>query len=144
MKAFLTLALCGLLAVAAPALAAETDMIMPAGKATLEDFRWRKRPVVVFADSPEDPRFAEQLEQLRAGLDVLAIRDVVILTDTDPAARSPLRLKLRPRGFMLVLIAKDGTVVLRKPAPWTVRELTRSIDKMPLRQREINERRGLE
>lgn len=144
MKAFLTLALGGLLAIAAPAIAAETDLIQPAGQFKIEDFRWHKRPVVVFADSPEDPWFAEQIEWLRADLDRLAERDVVILTDTDPAARSPLRLKLRPRGFMLVLIAKDGTVVLRKPAPWTVRELTRSIDKMPLRQREIQERRGLE
>jgi hypothetical protein len=72
----------------------------------------------------------------------LRTRDVVVLTDTDPAARSPLRQKLRPRGFMLVLVGKDGGVKLRKPLPWTVREITRTIDKMPIRQREVEERRN--
>jgi hypothetical protein len=46
---------------------------------------------------------------------------------------------MRPRGFMLVLVDKEGQIELRKPFPWDVREITRSIDKMPLRQREIRE-----
>ena len=54
------------------------------------------------------------------------------------------RLRLRPRGFMMVLMGKDGEVELRKPAPWSIREISRSIDKMPLRQQEIEDRRGLE
>ncbi|MFY0692117.1 MAG: DUF4174 domain-containing protein [Paracoccaceae bacterium] len=110
-------------------------------EATLEEFLWLKRPVVVFADTPADPRFREQMELLGARLDALADRDVVILTDTDPAAKSALRMKLRPRGFMLVLIGKDGGVKLRKPAPWDVRELGRVIDKMPMRQQELRDRR---
>ena len=117
-------------------------VVMPAGDSELGDFLWTHRPVVVFADSPEDPRFAEQMDLLTQDIGPLIERDVIVLTDTDPAARSPIRMKLRPRGFMLVLVAKDGTVELRKPLPWTVRELTRSIDKMPIRQREIEDRRG--
>lgn len=119
-----------------------SDIILPAGESDLSEFLWIKRPVIVFADSPADPRFAEQMELLNDRLDELGERDVVILTDTDPEAASPLRTKLRPRGFMLVLVGKDGTVYLRKPFPWNVRELGRSIDKMPMRQREIRERRG--
>ena len=46
---------------------------------------------------------------------------------------------VRPRGFMLVLVGKDGGIKLRKPRPWDVREITRSIDKMTIRQREIRE-----
>ena len=65
---------------------------------------------------------------------------MVVITDTDPAAKSELRTKLRPRGFMLALIGKDGTVKLRKPFPWDVRELSRTIDKMPLRKQEIRSR----
>ena len=49
------------------------------------------------------------------------------------------RLRMRPRGFMLVLVGKDGGIKLRKPRPWDVREITRSIDKMTIRQREIRE-----
>lgn len=117
------------------------DLIRPAGDTDIAEFQWLKRPIVVFSDTPADPRFAEQIQLLERDLAALADRDVVVLTDTDPAAMSPLRQKLRPRGFMLVLIAKDGTVHLRKPFPWSVRELTRSIDKMPMRQREMRERR---
>ena len=106
-----------------------------------KDFLWLKRPVVVFADTPNDPAFQEQISLLQSRLDALETRDVVIITDTDPDARSEIRLKLRPRGFMLALIGKDGQVKLRKPFPWDVRELTRVIDKMPMRQREIRDAR---
>ena len=108
----------------------------------LADFLWVNRPVVVFANTDADPRFNEQLELLLERPEELLERDVVIITDTDPNAKSPVRIKLRPRGFQLALIGKDGGVKLRKPFPWDVRELTRVIDKMPLRQQEIRESAG--
>ena len=108
---------------------------------TLEDFQWMNRPVIVFADSANDPRFQTQIELLEEGSAGLIERDVVLVTDTDPGKFSDVRKKLRPRGFMLVLIGKDGGVKLRKPFPWDVRELTRVIDKTELRQREVRERR---
>jgi len=104
---------------------------------SLAEFEWLARPVVVFADSPADPRFQQQLGLLLDGMDALVERDVVVLIDTDPDQQSEIRLQLRPRGFMLVIMGKDGQVELRKPLPWNVREITRSIDKMPLRQEEI-------
>lgn len=109
----------------------------------LAEYLWKKRPVIVFADTPDDPQFQLQLELLAEDADQLEERDVVVLTDTDPAAASPLRQKLRPRGFQLVLIGKDGKVKLRKPRPWTVREISRAIDKEPLRQQEIRQRLGI-
>jgi hypothetical protein len=118
------------------------EVIVEASDVSLEDFLWIKRPVVVFADSPADPRFTQQMQLLMRELDELEERDVVIITDTDPSAETAIRTKLRPRGFMLALIGKDGQVKLRKPLPWSVRELTRSIDKMPARQQEIEDRRG--
>lgn len=105
----------------------------------LSEFKWKNRPVVVFADSPDDPAFIEQMERLAAGAVELTERDVVVIVDTDPAARSDIRLKMRPRGFMLTLVGKDGEIKLRKPFPWSVREISRSIDKMPMRQREIRD-----
>ncbi len=117
----------------------EDTVFRAADMADLSEFHWKKRPVVVFADSENDPAFIEQMELLAARTDALIERDVVVLTDTDPAARSALRLKMRPRGFMLVLVGKDGGIKLRKPFPWDVREISRSIDKMPIRQREIRE-----
>jgi len=115
-----------------------------AAAVTLDDFLWTRRPIVVFADSPFDPRFQEQLELLEADFEELLIRDTVVIVDTDPKARSDVRLDLRPRGFALVLIGKDGQVKLRKPAPWDVREITHAIDKWPIRLKEIRDAQGKE
>lgn len=117
-------------------------MIVASSDVSLEDFQWLKRPVVVFADTAADPRYVQQMQLLTRELDQLEERDVIVITDTDPAAANALRTKLRPRGFMLALIGKDGQVKLRKPLPWSVRELTRTIDKMPTRQQEVRDRRA--
>ena len=133
-----------LVALGAPALAQETEaepapelQVLEAESVDLNDFLWVARPLIVFADSPNDPRFAEQLELIERRVEPLLERDVVVILDSDRSSDSELRRQLRPRGFMLVIMGKDGEVELRKPAPWNVREITRTIDKMPLRQQEI-------
>jgi len=125
------------LAEAAPEL-----VITEAGEQNLDEFHWVSRPLVIFADSPNDLRFRQQMELLAERPEELIERDVVVITDTDPDANSPIRQELRPRGFALVLIGKDGFKYLRKPRPWDVREISRSIDKMPLRQDEMRSGRG--
>ena len=119
----------------------EPLIVTATDEVTLEDFMWVSRPLIIFAESPKDPRFKQQMALIEALPDDLRTRDVVVITDTDPAAKSPIRERLRPRGFGLVLVAKDGTILLRKPKPWTVREISRSIDKLPARQEEVRERR---
>jgi hypothetical protein len=106
----------------------------------MAEFLWLKRPIVVFADSPNDPAFVTQLEYLAERPESLAERDVVVIVDTDPSADSFFRQKLRPRGFSLVLMDKDGGIEIRKPRPWNVREITRAIDKFPLARQEQLER----
>lgn len=126
----------------AVASAQDADPLAPrsAEGLTLEEFQWTARPIVVFADTDADPRFIEQMELLAARPEALLERDVVILFDTDPGARSDIRTALRPRGFSVVVVAKDGTVGLRRPAPRDVREIIRAIDSFQLRQEEL--RRG--
>lgn len=116
---------------------AEPTRVFQADEIDLNDFAWAARLIVVFANSDRDPAFVQQMELLADRPEELAERDVVVVVDTDPAAESELRQKLRPRGFMMVLFGKDGEVKLRKPLPWDIREITRSIDKMPLRQQEM-------
>jgi hypothetical protein len=141
------LALCGspVSAQDTPAPASTADplaqIIRPAMGETLDAFLWIKRPVLVFADSAADPRYIQQMARLTERLDELDARDVIVLTDTDPAGRSEIRKALRPRGFQIVLIGKDGQIKLRKPVPWDVRELSRVIDKMPMRQQEVRDKR---
>jgi hypothetical protein len=104
---------------------------------TLSDFFGTKRVIIIFSNNSEDPNFTAQLNLLQRRKNNLNERDVVILTDTSPISKSNIRLKLRPQGFVFILIGKDGKIALRKSRPWSVREISRSIDKMPLRKQEI-------
>ncbi|MBO6789602.1 MAG: DUF4174 domain-containing protein [Dinoroseobacter sp.] len=144
MRYVFSFVLASLLALVSPVLAQDSDaeavpelQILQADSIDLNDFLWVARPLIVFADSPADPRFSEQLELIERRPTPLLERDVVVILDSDRSSESALRTQLRPRGFMLVIMGKDGEIELRKPAPWNVREITRTIDKMPLRQQEI-------
>ncbi|MFC3628315.1 DUF4174 domain-containing protein [Paracoccus angustae] len=116
--------------------------ILSASDTDPADFLWTARPVAVFADTPNDPAFREQMRALEAGGAALVDRDVVVIVDSDPGANSAWRQQLHPRGFSLVIIDKDGQVKQRRPLPWDVREISRAIDKLPLRRQEIG-RAGL-
>ncbi len=101
---------------------------------------WIHRPIVVFADTENDPRLAKQLDAFEKNKADLDDRDVVVLVDTDPSADSALREAFHPRGFSVVVIGKDGDVKYRKPRPVTVREISRLIDRMPMRVQELEAR----
>jgi hypothetical protein len=122
--------------------AQETPAVGPiaAADVMLDELMFLRRPVVVFADSPADPTFIRQMQLIERDLPALDQRDVVVIVDTDPAAKSAIRQKLRPRGFSLVLMEKDLKPVIRKPLPWDVREIVAAIDKFPLRRQEMLER----
>ena len=113
---------------------------LPAVEVVFDAQLYVKRPLVVFADSPADPNFIRQMHLLEQSYPALEERDVILVVDTDPAARSEWRTRLRPRGFSLVIMDKDLKPVVRKPLPWDAREITAAIDKMPLRRQEILER----
>ena len=140
MNLFYIIALVALLPTTGAAQNAEVPLVVAAPEVVLADLLWKKRPLVVFADSPDDPNFLRQMLLLDRNADDLTDRDVLVITDTDPAAKSEIRLKLRPRGFSLVLMDKDGQAKLRKPLPWDVREITHAIDKFPLVRQEALER----
>ncbi|MGQ0565199.1 MAG: DUF4174 domain-containing protein [Gemmobacter sp.] len=114
--------------------------VLDAPGVTLAEFQWIKRPVLIFADSPNDPSFRRQIELIEADRGELAEYDVVVIADANPAARSLLRQRFRPRGFGLVILDKDGEVKIRKPLPWDVREITHAIAKFPLTRQEMLER----
>ena len=113
---------------------------VPASGVVIADELYLHRIVVVFADSAQDPAFVRQMEILTPNLTDLQQRDVLLVTDTDPKSQSELRATLHPRGFSIVIMDKDGTVAIRKPLPWDVREISRSIDKFPSRIAEVLER----
>jgi len=138
--AVLALALPALLSVSARAEEVIAFAPVAAAEVVEGDLLYVLRPVIVFADSPNDPAFIRQMELLTRSYDEFAARDVILITDTDPANPSALRKKLRPRGFSLVLMDKDWKPSIRKPLPWDGREIVNSIDKMPIARSEALEK----
>ena len=67
---------------------------------------------------------------------------MVVIVDADPAAKTAVRQRLRPRGFSLVLMDMDGEVKRRVPSPWHVREITHAIDRFPQRREQMRAPRG--
>lgn len=104
-------------------------------------FLWQRRIVAVLADSPNDPAFIRQMRDILERPGDLLERDVVVVIDSDRNSGSPLRRMLRPRGFMLAIIEKDGEIKQRRPAPRDLREISAAIDHFPLRRQEMLERR---
>ncbi|MCZ8336475.1 MAG: DUF4174 domain-containing protein [Rhodobacteraceae bacterium] len=145
MRTLRTILVAALLPLASLAAAQETGTLVPdqAADVVFADLLYVKRPIAIFADSPNDPNFIRQLELLARDPAALAARDVIVVVDTDPEARTEWRKKLRPRGFSMVLLDKDLKPVIRKPLPWEVREITNAIDKFPLRRQEIQQGAGL-
>ncbi|KIX18988.1 DUF4174 domain-containing protein [Paracoccus sp. 228] len=114
-----------------------SPQVLDAATVDPDQFLWTARPVVIFADTADDPAFVDQVASLRRDGRALASRDVVLVLDSDPSANSVWRQQLRPQGFSLVLIDKDGQVKIRRPVPWDAREIGRAIDRLPLRRQEI-------
>lgn len=106
-----------------------------------DELLWISRLLVVFANTENDPAYLQQLALLQERATDLFERDVIVALDTDPSAESALRSRLRPRGFMLAIIDKDGEIKQRKPSPWSAREIVQAIDKFPLRRQEMLDRR---
>lgn len=102
--------------------------IMPLQNGTLEELRWKARPVVILGAGEETEA---QIAALQAEAAALAERDVVVLTD-GPGAEA---LRKGP-GFQVLLIGKDGGVKLHRSAPVAPSEIIDLIDTMPMRQRE--------
>lgn len=108
-------------------------------RADLRDMQWEKRPVLLFAPDAQEEAYATQMDALKAAADGLRERDIVVLSDTAPEARGALRADLGGEGFLFVLVGKDGGVKLRSDTPVTTETLFATIDRMPMRQREMKE-----
>lgn len=100
------------------------------------------RPIVVFANNPADETFVTQIASLQRDAAALLARDVVVIVDSNPDQATEWRNRFRPSGFSLVLIDKDGSVIDRKPLPWSNREIARAIDKTPIRRDEVRRMGG--
>ena len=114
-------------------------LLEPLIGAQLGSYRWEKRPVLLFAPSREDAHLKTQLSILERSGNDLDARDIVVLVDADPEAAGSYRQKFKPKGFLFLLIGKDGGVKLKSSEPVSSARLWAIIDAMPMRQREMQE-----
>lgn len=122
-----------------PALMADTTLFspLPPDTASLGQYQWHRRPVVIFAPSEKDADYVRQIAMLEKSSAELAERDIIVLSDTSPAASGQLRSQFKPSGFEVVLVGKDGGVKIRQKTPLTSEELLSTIDRMPMRKADL-------
>ncbi|WP_341988172.1 DUF4174 domain-containing protein [Azorhizobium sp. AG788] len=104
---------------------------------SLDDLRWKARPLVLFAPAADDPRLSDQLGQLKAAAAGLKDRDMVVLTVLAPQDPLRARLKAPQDGFLMVLVGKDGHIAQRWTTPQTPGSIFALIDRMPMRRDEM-------
>jgi hypothetical protein len=121
--------------------------------ASLAQFRWESRVVVIFPDK-DNAKTARQENQLMSDRPGLEERDVVVLkvagdtvrplfgaVDSLDAKTLANDLSAPPPGeFMAFLVGKDGTVKLAIGQPISAAELFTIIDAMPMRAGEAARR----
>jgi hypothetical protein len=103
---------------------------------------WKTRPVVVVADRPDDGSFKRQMAILDAHRHALTGYDITVVPATGPAAGLRRKLGLPAQGFAVALVGKDGGVKETWSQPVEPGRIFALIDKMPMRQDEVQRRRG--
>jgi hypothetical protein len=116
-----------------------------------EQFKWKKRLLLVFAAQSDDPLFAALQREISTRRNEVEDRDLVIFeilevgasrtngAELDPRTADSLRKRFdaSPRSFALILVGKDGGVKLRRSDFNGLEEIFRLIDSMPMRQDEM-------
>jgi hypothetical protein len=133
------------------ALAASAATGITGSAVAMTGYRWKKRPLVVFAAS--DDAAAAQRAVVAADRAGFAERDVVIVYVIGTSVTSDLgggpgldagamraRYGVAAKDFRALLVGKDGGVKLSSPAPLSAATLFREIDGMPMRQQEMRRR----
>ncbi|GAA4434319.1 DUF4174 domain-containing protein [Pontibacter saemangeumensis] len=120
-------------------------------EAGLEKYKWKKRPLLLFAPSEDSPAYIRQKEMVKADAQAIEERDMVVIELVGPdkvyiggtlqrrqrgeALRK--RFRVSPDSFAVLLIGKDGTEKSRNTAPVALEEIFGRIDQMPMRRQEM-------
>jgi len=130
----------------------------PPSLAQMDRLEWSYRPIVVIADSTNDPTLSDIGIVLRQSRDALADRDVMVVTVAgnevtvwDPALNEAPELsfdadRLREayaragEPVSITLVGKDGGIKERGSRPGDIQDMLDLIDTMPMRQREVRAR----
>lgn len=118
----------------------------------LGDYRWDRRPLLVFAPTGGDPRLADTLSRVEASRCDFLDREMVLgvlvtegdstldgrMVNTVEAQRLRTQYGIGDDAFSVLLIGKDGGEKLRVNEVPDLRAVYAVIDGMPMRSREMN------
>ena len=110
----------------------------------LDELRWRKRAIIIYAPDGSEKQLARQEQLLRSHQAELEERDVTQILLRTPAENLEVadRFQLAGSTFTLLLIGKDGGEKLRSDEIVSPERICGLIDSMPMRQEEIRKRAG--
>lgn len=125
------------------------------GTIDLEEYKWKNRLLVVFSPSEDYARYQDLEKQLRDQEREIIDRHLLVFhifesgesrlgnSSIDQQLAAQLRncFSAKPGEFIVVLIGKDGGEKLRRGTDVDIGEILALIDSMPMRQREMRERR---
>lgn len=118
--------------------------------AELSDYRWERRPLLLFAPADSDPRLVETLRRIEASRCDFVDRDMVLgrivtegtstldghVVDTDQTRRLMSEFGIGADSFSVVLVGKDGGEKLRVADVPDLQAIYAVIDGMSIRARE--------
>ncbi len=120
---------------------------------SMDDYRWERRPLIVFAPDETHPIRAAQSEALVGQTDALLERDIVFIevvgrkTRIDGRAAPDLEADSLRRRYgvaaddaVALLVGKDGGVKIRQAVALQPTTLFETIDAMPMRRHEMRQR----
>ena len=127
----------------------------PQGTLDLAVYVWKHRLLLLFASSNEDGPYQEFIKKLQGQEDELVERDLLVFSilergqsrlgdsviNRHSAASLRYRFSITPSQFTVVLVGKDGGEKLRRGAAVDIDEIFSVIDAMPMRRREMEEKK---
>ncbi|HEX8322909.1 MAG TPA: DUF4174 domain-containing protein [Tepidisphaeraceae bacterium] len=126
---------------------AATPTTNPSADAAVEAMRWKRRVLILFSPTSDDPALRAQRAIIKADAAGYAEREMTVVEmindqatiDGRTVAAGELRRKFARSSdrFELVLIGKDGGVKQRETTPLASAELFATIDAMPMRKNEM-------
>ena len=121
----------------------------------LGNFQWKNRVLLIFAPSAEDPVYRSLFAELNNQIAGVRERDLLVGEIFEAGASRFAGASLAPESAealrkqwavrkgtpTVILIGKDGEVKLRREGPVRAAEIFALIDSMPMRQKEMGERK---
>ncbi|MGM0580857.1 MAG: DUF4174 domain-containing protein [Bacteroidota bacterium] len=119
---------------------------------SLDDFHWKNRLLIIYADDQKSSQLEEQLAKISQNDEGYNERDLKVIILKDQKVEiwnsgenhqlefSEIIKELNideDRNYQNLLIGKDGGVKLRNNPPISNEKLFKTIDAMPMRQREM-------